>query len=82
MNENKMKNGCPCRKDCERREPGCHAVCNDYKTWKEADLAKKAAIRKEKERYDTLSETTKKRMWRKQRYKNQMKYNRPNIEDR
>ena len=48
MNENKMKNGCPCRKDCERREPGCHAVCNDYKTWKEADLAKKAAIRKKK----------------------------------
>ena len=24
----------PCR-DCERREPGCHGSCPDYKGWRE-----------------------------------------------
>ena len=72
--------GCPCRKDCGNRHAGCHAECEDYKKWRSDLDAKNAAIKKEKERYNTLSESAKKKMWRKQRYKNQQPFIRTNFD--
>lgn len=42
----------PC-KDCERRSPGCHDHCDDYKEWK-AELDEKKMIREEALKEDRM----------------------------
>ena len=37
----------PCKRDCERRTPGCHSSCQTYISWKEE---------KEKKRQQELKE--------------------------
>lgn len=39
----------PCYK-CEKRYPGCHSHCDDYKAWRGDFDAKKQAVKTEKER--------------------------------
>lgn len=34
--------GVPCRRDCENREPGCHARCAAYISWSEQHEKEKA----------------------------------------
>lgn len=44
-----VKNPSPC-KDCESRNIGCHASCDNYKSWKSAERERSEKIRKEKDR--------------------------------
>ena len=34
----------PCKPECERRSATCHADCQDYANWKDAEDAAKAQI--------------------------------------
>ena len=79
----RQNNHCPCHLDgnnCDRREVGCHAVCEDYKKWKAELDAKNEHKRKEKAKTQTMSESAKRKMWRKQRYRNQQKPFRRDVE--
>lgn len=40
---------CPC-KDCNVRHSGCHASCEDYKSWSAEQKKMKDLLRQEKER--------------------------------
>ena len=58
----------PCR-DCERREPGCHGSCPDYKSWRE-EMDRQAEIRnKEREAAPAVPHRVVKRIWKEQRWK-------------
>lgn len=65
-------NGCPC-KGCEERKPGtgCHDRCDRYKAWKKKVDDRNEAERKDRERFDVMSDANKKRMWKKQSWKYQ-----------
>ena len=69
---------CPCH-ECPDREVGCHSRCERYAAWR----VKLEKIRKAEREYsmgnDRMSEDTKRRIWRKQRYSMQNnKRRRPN----
>ena len=66
---NKDSNGskCPC-KDCERRTMTCHGVCREYQDWKKEVEARNAIRNADRKRFDTMSESKKKAIWRKLRY--------------
>jgi len=46
---------CPCR-DCNDRTVTCHSFCEKYKKWKTWRDGLSAKAKKEKQRYDTMSE--------------------------
>ena len=62
---------CPC-KGCPDRYSGCHAKCTDrYIPWKIAIESINEKERENRRSRDTMSETVKRRIWKKSRYKNQ-----------
>lgn len=43
-----MRTKPPCM-NCERRVPGCHSMCNDFKVWKAEDERRKREKEKARE---------------------------------
>lgn len=64
----KYANDCPC-KDCGKRHEKCHSGCVDYKAWKDKNQEYSDLRRAEMKRSDTMSEQTRKIVWRKSRWK-------------
>ena len=46
---------CPCR-DCADRTVTCHGFCEQYKGWKTWRDGLNVKVKKERERYDTMSD--------------------------
>lgn len=46
---------CPCR-DCNNRTVTCHGFCEQYKEWKTWRDGLNVKVKKERERYDTMSD--------------------------
>lgn len=64
---NHRKSHGPCL-DCPERSEGCHSRCERYREWK-ADLDRlNDMIYSERKRMDTMSEASKRKIWREKRY--------------
>lgn len=44
----------PCKKDCPRRSPTCHATCKEYKEFRQKLDERNDLIRRERELYDSF----------------------------
>ena len=54
-----MQSRSPCRKDCAKRGPYCHARCIEYTTWQQNHLKELERIRKMKETDAAFAEMSK-----------------------
>ena len=52
-----------CCFDCQKRKPGCHSKCQEYKEWQAGHLAKKKKISEQKK-----SEYTHKKVYQRRKY--------------
>lgn len=72
----------PCKPECPDRKVGCHGNCQRYAEWKAKRAELSAAVRKDRERYGTLSENAQRKMWRDLRWERQQKRTRNVNSDR
>jgi len=72
MNQfNGMSGKGPCR-GCENAGCGAyHGKCEKYKAWRAELDRRNETVRKERKKFDTMSEASKREMWREKRYSRQ-----------
>ena len=61
----------PCDPKCPGRTPGCHDHCEKYQEWKKEHEKAKAYV--SKQNVNTMNEKTKRSIWKRQRYVNQIR---------
>ena len=66
----------PCEKDCKDRSETCHSSCPKYLQYKEDLKEFKKRQKEDRNRYDTMSDDSKRRMWREKRYSRTIRVNR------
>lgn len=64
---NRDGHGGPCYL-CEDRNPGCHAKCERYIAWSNELKRVKELRQEDRKRYDTMSDSSVRKMWREKRY--------------
>ena len=73
---------CPCSRDCDERYPACHDHCDKFKKWRKKLEKAREEERKYHRNNDLISDDTKRRIWKSQRYKNNLKSHWQSFDDR
>ena len=60
----------PCVPDCPNRSEECHGKCEKYKAFENRNKERRERLKKENEKYATVSDAKVRQIWHKQRYKN------------
>ena len=59
---------CPCKPDCKKRSAECHGNCPEYEQWRKKLDSDNDKEREFQKKYNTISETNVRKIWRNQRY--------------